>query len=121
MNLYLLINCQPIQKKQTKMSFITLINPKSISSETSQKKDNYYIVSNFKSSSKTKTLYKETEISTDEALYKIKYEGVECRCFDKIILKRRSIFVQEKEEFYVGSFFLFAFIAGAFVLTSEQK
>lgn len=103
------------------MSFITLINPKSISSETSQKKDDYYIVSNFKSSSKTKTLYKGSEISVDEAIYKIKYEGIECRCFDKNILKRKSIFVSEKEEFYVGSFFLFAFIAGAFVITSGQK
>jgi len=64
------------------MDFITLENPKSFSSETAIKNDDYYRVYNFKANKNTKCFYQGNEITIDDCREKIQYDGIECRLYD---------------------------------------
>lgn len=85
------------------MNYIILRNPKSIASETSVKKDNYYIVYNFEYNTRTECEYNGSLISPASALQKIRYDGIECRYYDNTSKKTQSVFLNNNSDFYKAS------------------
>lgn len=102
------------------LNFITLEKPGNISSETSVRKNGYYLVYNFVSTKHTKTFHLGREITTEEALNLIKYEGIECRLFDVEAKKSGDVFVDKQEEFYMGVAILLVFASMAYILSDKN-
>lgn len=86
------------------MNYIILRNPKSIASETSIKKNNYYVVYNFIYNSRTVCEYNGIFISPEYALQKIRYDGVECRYYSDSASKTQSRFSEDNSDLYKASF-----------------
>lgn len=85
------------------MNYIILRNPKSIASETSVKKSNYYIVYSFEYDNKTECVYNGSNISPIYALQKIRYDGIECRYYEDNAKKTKFRFSENSDDLYKAS------------------